>query len=116
MLARAARLRNWALSVSSSSAFGALSRFGSGRLRPPWRTQASGRVLGNRREKSIAHDGKKLRVLVAVGEVGRAAEQLLEGGKLHRNFRLDDFAVEPARQARAAASLAAAGTCRHRPA
>ncbi len=36
---------------------------------------------------------------MSVDEVGRTAERFLEGGELHRNFRLDHFAIEPPHEA-----------------
>ena len=38
-------------------------------------------------------------MLVAVDEIRRAAEQIAEGRKLHRQFGVDDFGIEPAHQA-----------------
>ena len=99
MPARAARLRNCALRISSTSALGAPSRCASGARRPPWRTQAFGRGLLHRRQKSLAHLRKQLRMLMAVDEIRRPAERFAEGGELHHQFGTDDFGIEPPQQA-----------------
>ena len=45
----------------------------------------------DRRQESLAHARKELRMLVAIDKVGAAAEQLDEGCELHRQFGLDEF-------------------------
>ena len=40
-------------------------------------------------------------MLVAVDEIRGAAEHFAEGRKLHHQFGMDDFGIEPAQQARA---------------
>ena len=103
MPARAARLRNCALRMSSTSALGAPSRLASGCSLPPWRTQAPGAACLHRGQKCVAHLRKQLHVLVAVDEIRRAAEQLLESRELHHQLVLDHLGIEPPQQARCAA-------------
>ena len=60
-----------------------------------------GRGFFHRRQKRVADLGKQLHVLVAVDEIRSAAEHFVEGGKLHDQFGMDDFGIEPPQQARA---------------
>ena len=60
-----------------------------------------GRGFLHRRQERVAHLRKQLRMLVAVDEIRRAAEQFAEGRKLHHQFGMDDFGIEPPQQARA---------------
>ena len=70
----------------------------SGLRRPPWRTQAAGGGFLHRAQEGVAHLREELRMLVAVDEVGRAAEQLLERRELGRELVLDQSRIEPPQQ------------------
>ena len=78
---------------------GAPSSLASGWRRPPWRTQAAGRGFLHRAQEGVAHPREELRMLVAVDEIGRAAEQLLEGRELGQKFVFDQAGIEPPQQA-----------------
>ena len=58
-----------------------------------------GRGFLHRAQEGVAHLRKQLHVLVAVDEIGRAAEHLLERGELGQKFVLDQAGIEPPQQA-----------------
>ena len=59
----------------------------------------AGRGFLHRAQEGVAHLREELRVLVAVDEIGRAAEQLPEGRELGQKFVFDQAGIEPPQQA-----------------